>query len=311
MIRKAHLNLVAMHSVRHGVRGGAGLIAIFMILVCGLTIAQCVVTPLEMIERERDQFQSQLEKSGLDAQSKAEIMAQRGNMDEKINDEVNKIARKGLDFVLSPTSEQADYLTKDHPAMISVFVLMLIMFTPFLTCLAGFNQTSSDIDSKGLRFLLIRTERSNILLGRLIGTYVFSALIFLLLFAIMTVYMVAKVKVHPAGDMVTWMIGGYFRVMLFSMPYMALCAWISCAIESSFGSLTISALCSYFLVLMVKIGSSINDKVEYLQYLTPWGYKLWLFEPMGPKFFAGVAAMLGFTALFTFLGNSYFGKRDL
>lgn len=59
------------------------------------------------------------------------------------------------------------------------------------------------------------------------------------------------------------------------------------------------------------MGGNINSAVKYGNYATPWGYKWWLFEPIGPKFFGGVAVMVGFTALFTWLGHRYFGKRDL
>lgn len=234
MIRGPHLKLVAGHSVRHGIRGGAGLISIFMTLVTGLVLAQCVTAPLEMMDREKATMSQQIERHSkeLDPSMRAELDNQQKQMEERMNSEVRKIASKAIDWAVEPSEEQLGYMTDDHPAMISAFLVMLMLFTPLLVCLGGFNQTSSDIDSKGLRFLLIRTERSNIFLGRLIGTYLFSALVFLLLFLILGLYMVVKVKVHSGSDMFFWLLQGYVRVMIFALPYMAVCAWISCAISS-------------------------------------------------------------------------------
>ncbi|MBA3542060.1 MAG: hypothetical protein H0T79_20760, partial [Deltaproteobacteria bacterium] len=203
------------------------------------------------------------------------------------------------------------YMTEDKPAMVSAILVLLVLFTPLLVCLGGFNQTSGDISTKGLRFLLIRTERPNIFIGRFIGTYLFTAAVFALLFGILALYMGVKVKVHPTSDMVLWLLQGYVRIMLFALPYMAICAWISCAIESPFGSLVISLMLTYMVPLFIRQGEKLNDNVGYLQLSNPWGYKWWLFQPMGLQFFGGIVAMLGFTAAFLWLGNRYFGKRDL
>ncbi|HSD89453.1 MAG TPA: hypothetical protein VLB44_18110, partial [Kofleriaceae bacterium] len=251
----------------------------------------------------------------LDPQMRAELEKQselaKVQMRQQVNDQVQKAARKVLDWTIEPSDDELDYLTKDHPAMISAFLIMLMMFVPFLTCLGGFNQTAGDIDTKGLRYLLIRTERSNIFLGRLIGTYLFAMAVFLILFLVLGAYMASNIKVHSPGEMLAWMASGYLRVMLFVAPYMAVCAWISCAIASPFGSLAISLLIVYFYPLIIYIGSKSADAISYGNLATPWGYKWWLFAPLGPKFFGGIAMMIAFTALFTFLGHRYFGKRDL
>jgi hypothetical protein len=132
-----------------------------------------------------------------------------------------------------------------------------------------------------------------------------------LLFLILGIYMAAKIKVHPAGDMLLWMGQGYLRMMIFTLPYVALCAWISSTMESAFGSLAISLLVAFFLPLFLGIAGSFEDTVKYAQYISPWGWKYWLLEPLGGKFFAGLGAMFGFTGLFLFLGHKKFTTRDL
>ncbi len=301
MLRTPHLKLIASHSVRHGIRGGSGLIALLLTLILGLILASVVISPLEAID------QSAAEVSGYGDLSASD----RDAMRERMNVQVISVTRKAIDWAVDPTPEQLDYLASDHPAAVSAILVLLILVTPLLSCLGGFNQTSGDIASKGLRFILIRTERPNIFIGRFIGTYIFSAVVYLALFAILAIYMAVKIQVHPTGDMMLWLASGYLRLLVFSLPYIALCALISCAIDSAFGSLTIALLVVYLFPLVVKLGSGINANVAYLQYLTPWGYKWWLFEPLGGRFLGGIGVMVAFTAGFLFLGFKHFSKRDL
>ncbi len=303
MLRRAHLSLIARHSLRHGIRGGAGLVSIALTLLIGLFLAQCAVGPLENVDKRVD-FAADRAGPNIDNDTRSAAKRQ-------ANDQIVKIAVQGMKFAMDPSEEQLDYLTEDKPAMVSVMLVLLFLATPLFACLGGFNQTAGDIGTKGLRFLLFRTERSNIFWGRFFGTLGFTALVNLLLFAILTIYMVAKLNVHPKGDMVMWMLQGYFRMLLFTLPYVALCAWISSAMDSAFASLAISLLVAFFLPLFLGVGGSFEEAVKYGQYVTPWGFKYWLLEPLGAKLFGGIAAMGGFTALFLFLGHRNFTRRDL
>jgi ABC-2 type transport system permease protein len=303
MIRKPHLRLIAFHSIRHGIRGGAGLVAVFMTLALSLLMANIVLSPLEALNSAENAMENRLGHELSDTE--------RTQLREKMTHEVIQIGGKAIEWSISPSEEQADYLTRERPVTVSGILVLLMFVVPLLSCLAGFNQTAGDISTKGLRFLLIRTERPNIFIGRFLGTYVFSALTFLLAFVILMIYMALKVKLHAPGDMVLWLAQGYFRLMLYSLPYIALCAWVSCAIDSSFGSLMIALLIAYFVPLFVAVGSNINSAVKYLSYITPWGFKYWLLEPFGPKLLGGIAAMIGFTVLLLWAGLTHFSKRDL
>jgi len=293
--------LIARHSLRHGIRGGAGLVSIALTLLIGLGAANCAIGPLEGAQKQVDVM---VDHSQIDA-------ADRAAAKDRASQGVVKIASKAIDWAVDPSADQLHYLTEEQPAMVSAVLVLLFLVTPLFACLGGFNQTSGDIATKGLRFLLIRTERDNIFIGRFVGTYLFSAFVNLMLFLILAIYMVAKVKVHPASDMFLWIMQGYLRMMIFTLPYICLCAWISCAIDSSFGSLAISLLLAYVLPLVIGVGASVEPAVRYGQYITPWGYKYWLLEPFGGTLLAGIGIMLAFSAAFLFLGHRYFTQRDL
>jgi ABC-type transport system involved in multi-copper enzyme maturation permease subunit len=297
MIRTPHLKLIARHSVRHGIRGGSGLVAMFFTLTLGLILANVVIKPLELGDKVANQAE-------LTDKQHAEYEALKRH-------NVVSLGSKAIDWAVDPAPDELDYLAETQPVAVSAILVLLFLVTPLLSCLGGFNQTSGDIASKGLRFLLVRTERPNIFLGRFIGTYLFSAAIYGILFAILALYMALKVNVHPPGEMVAWLAQGYVRLLIFSLPYIALCAWISANIDSAFGSLVVCLLVAYMFPLLVGIAGSINANAHYLQYLTPWGYKYWLLCPLGAKFFGGVAIMLGFTGVFVTVGLKNFTTRDL
>src|SRR5437588_11505151 len=198
MIRAPHLQLIARHSVRHSLRGGAGLIAILATLVIGLGMASIVVSPLEAVEQK-------MSASHVDADQAKQMTGEAGA-------EVIKIAKKGMGWAIGASDAQIDYLVSDKPALISAILILLMIVTPLCACLGAFNQTSGDNASRGMRFLLIRTERANIFLGRLIGTTLFSFAVFAALFVILAIYIAVKIHVHPTGDMMLWLAGGYPRV---------------------------------------------------------------------------------------------------
>lgn len=298
MLRRRHLELFARHSVRHGVRGGAGLIAIFATLLVGLVMASLVITPLEAMDKE-------IQRHGeLDS-------AQVQQVEEQTRADVMKIAKKAMGWAIGASDEQVEYLTAEKPAMISAILILLMVVTPLFACLGAFNQTSGDNATRGLRFLLIRTERPNIFLGRLIGTALFMAAVFALLFAVLGIYIVAKIHVHPPGAMMAWLFGGYLRMLLFSLPYIALCAWLSGSIDSPFGALVLALTISYVWPLFVAIGSAQQHAFGYLGYLTPWSFKWWLFSERPWMVGVGAVAMLGFTVLLAWFGLTRFKKRDL
>ncbi|MGE0547573.1 MAG: ABC transporter permease [Kofleriaceae bacterium] len=297
MLRKPHLRLIAGHSIRHGIRGGAGLVSMLLTLVLGLTLASIVISPLEETEKLADRM-------NLSDAEKARVT-------DEMTREITQMTRKVIDWAMDPSPEQLDYLTVDHPAAVSAILGLLFLITPLLACLGGFNQTSGDIASRGLRFLLIRTERPNIFLGRFLGTFVFTAVVFAGLYVIVGIYMAVKIPAYSPSDMLLWLAQGYLRMLVFALPYVALCSWISASIDSPFGSLVIALLIAYMFPLLVMMAGNINEHAKYLQYATPWGFKYWLLMPIGPQLFGGIAIMLGFAALTLFAGFRHFSKRDL
>ncbi len=292
-VRSGHLNLISRTHVRYSIRGGAGLVFVFLSLLCGLLIANVVISPVEGIQKIQ-------EKSGQSTDTR-----------EILDEVVDKVGYPAVTRFAGASDEQADYLLKEKPALISAFIIVLIFFLPFLISLGAFNQTSGDIANRGLRYQLLRTERPNIFLGRFIGTFLFSLIVLAILVGVVMAYLVFKARFYDSGSVVLWLAQGYLAMAIYSLPWVALCAWVSTGIDSPFGALVIDQLLIGFWPILVYMAKGALPAAGNLGYLMPWGWKWWLVHPSPLHWLVGTVVMLAFTALFLWLGLRHFQKRDL
>ncbi|MFL2480288.1 MAG: hypothetical protein ACJ0K4_12135 [Verrucomicrobiales bacterium] len=295
-----HVWIIARYSMRFALRTGGGLIFLLIFLTVGLSVAALFITPMEGL----------VKMDGPDSMSASEVSFTILESD---------IVANAVEWITSSDSAQSEYLLKEKPALLSAILLMLLISVPFTTCFGAFNQTSGDIASKGLRYLLLRTERTNIFLGRFVGTLLFTIISVTGTILVILLYMQFKVGAYPVMDLWLWGFQGLTAVFLLSLPYIALCAWFSCMLDTPFGSLTICLMISGFslallYLLKMTLVSSMNvdsDSLEWLFKTMPWGWKYELLHGAPMVRIAAILAMLGFTAAFLFLGLRHFNKRDL
>ncbi len=291
-----HVKIVGSYWMRFSLRTGGGLTALLLALVTGLGVAQAFITPVENLMKEAPKLGHS---EGEAADSIATIA------------ESNEIAG-ALKWITGLGESEIEYLVTDQPALLSVIWIFLLAFIPFLTVLSAFNQTAGDIGNKGLRYLLLRTERSNIYLGRSVGTLLFSTGSLLLLLGLVLVYVGLKLKLYPFGDLASSGMHGFLALFFLSLPYIAMCGWFSAMFESAFGSLAICLLVTGFPILGLKmVNWATESDLAWMEQLTPWGWKYDLLSgDMGARLLA-YGVMLGFTAVFLVLGMRQFQKRDL
>jgi len=290
VVRKDHLKLVAGSYLRTSLRSGAGVIFLILSMIVGLVLAGIAVLPIEALQIAAKSGQS------------AEVA---------FNEAVAKFGPGVISAFTNASDDTARYWLTDQPALMTLFLIMMLAFLPFLASLAGFNQTSGDIGSKGLRYLLLRTERANIFLGRLAATYVFTLAVVTVIFAVVALYTVVKVPYYGTGATLWWLLRGWFACAVFLLPWVALAAWVSTTMEFPFLSLLIMELGLTLWIVIVYVMTKNLEELQYAAYATPWGYKFWLLDPNPAKVLGGIAVMLGFTGVFTWMGLRNFDKRDL
>jgi hypothetical protein len=286
-IRSGHLTLIARQNARYSLRGGTGIVFMLLTFFVGLMIAHIVITPAEVIVK--------------DAPDKAEALQM----------VVDKLARPAIKWWIGASDAHADYLLTTKPALVSVVIAMLLTFLPFLVALGAANQTAGDIGSKGLRYLLFRTERANIFFGRFIGTYIFTLITLAMLMGVVFLYLAFKAKFYAVGDVAMWSLQGYVALAFFALPYVALCAWFSASSDGFFVALVLVLLVIIFVPLIIMIASIQFPNAKYAGYITPWPLRFELLHPEITHKLGAAAAMVGFTAVFLFIGARHFQKRDL
>jgi hypothetical protein len=292
-LRADHLSLIAREHVRHSLRSGTGVVFLVLAMIAGLALASIVVYPVESVDKFGDRHAV-------------------AGVTKQLDHVVSNWGPQILRMFTSATSEQSQHWLRDEPPLVSLFLILLIAFLPFLVALGAFNQTSGDIGSKGLRYLLLRTERSNIFLGRLIGTYLFTLVVIAMIVAVVTLYLVVKARFYPTGDVLRWSLHGLVACAIYALPWVTVCALVSTAVPLPFVSLVVVevGILAWMLTLYA-VGVNIQAFADYGPYITPLGWKWWLIDPSVGRCLVGGGAMIGFAAVATWLGLRTFNRRDL
>jgi ABC-type transport system involved in multi-copper enzyme maturation permease subunit len=303
-----HILLIAKYSARYSVRGGIGLVFLLLSLTFGLMVAHMMLQPVEIGANEIAKHS----RSGDKQEATQEAL-----------DIITRQAKPVVAWMLKPSSaepdraadraadEWTDFLLDERPSLLSAIFLILLFGWPLVVAFGAFDLYSGDIGSRQLRYQLLRVDRGSIYFGRLLGMLVTFVLVLLLLGTTVTAYMGLKLSYYSWPALLGWGAYGTVALVVVSVPYIALCAWVSTAFGSSFASLTIASLVIGGVPLFAMLGRVTHEYASYANYALPWGFQMRLFhhEPAQVALAVGGCALQ--TALFTWLGYRKFTRRDL
>lgn len=291
------LRLICVHTMKHGLRSGSGLVYSLLALFFGLIVANAVISPFEMMVRQAGGADPEQVEQGV-------IQFARPIVEWAI-------VRGDTDDVPEAVSGWVDYLLDGRPALLSAMFFVLLFGTPLLIPYGGFNQTSGDIGNRGLRYLLLRTERANIYYGRLLATMIMAAGVQILVIGTIALYMGLKVNIYDGSAIATWSLQGLFALVVVTLPYVAVCAWISASNDSPMVSLVVSNAVIGGVLLAAFLLQLKWDGGHWLGWLLPWGVQKQLFRPeLSVVLFSAGACML-YTVFYAWLGARKFAARDL
>ncbi len=333
-VSRRHLGLISLHWTRYAVRGGAGLTFLIIALLFGLGVAQGILTPVEMLmaqekrqgrETSREEIVAIIVDSGRpvarwalgggsgDDEAAAATTgpgqpSPPGPMMEQPAPDAPASAGPPAD---PPADPWTTFLLDDRPALLSAVFLILVFGMPLLIPFLAFNQISGDVQSRGLRYVLLRTERAGIFFGRFLGTAIFSTLVMAFIVATITFYVGVKINIYSAGPLAAWGLHGFLALAILMLPYIAVCSWISASVDSPFFSLVLANLVIGGVVLFAFLASLQWKPAAYLKYALPWGVQNHLFHPELTHSLGAALACLGYTVVFLLLGYHRFETRDL
>ncbi len=303
-----HVQLIARYSARYSVRGGIGLVFLLLSLTFGLLVAHTMLQPVEIAA-------AQFAKGS--RQSDPQAATQRAL------DAITEQAKPVVAWMLTANTKEpdadaqragdawSDFLLDDRPALLSAIFLILLFGWPLVVAFGAFDLYAGDIGSRQLRYQLLRADRSSIFFGRLLGMVVTFVLVLLLLGTTVTAYIGLKLPVYAWPELLAWSTYGTVALVIVSLPYVALCAWLSAAFGSSFASLTVASVVIGGVPLFAALGSRQYEVLGYASYVLPWGFQLRLFHPEPAQVALAIGGCVLQTALYAWLGHRKFTRRDL
>lgn len=294
-VNMRQLRLICMNDLRNALRSGSGLVYFVLALFFGLIVANAVISPFELLAAQNlNATPAEVERSViLFARPIIEWALTRGG-------------------TVSPeTVTWVDFLLQDRPAILSAIFFILLFGTPLLIPFGAFNQTAGDIGNRGLRYLLLRTERSNIYFGRLISTMILAISVQILVVAIVAAYLSFKVQIYDGMSIFSWSLQGLIVLSVLTLPYIAICAWISASNDSPMASLVVANVAIGGVLLAAFLAQLQWDYGRWIAWLMPWGIQKNLFRPELSTVLLAIAACLLYTVFFASLGARKFATRDL
>jgi ABC-type transport system involved in multi-copper enzyme maturation permease subunit len=321
-ITLAHVRLISQYWTRFSVRSGSGLVYLMIVLTFGLSVAHMLISPVEllMVQQERDMGHRDpnLVQEMIMSLGKPVVKFVLGT--KSLGEVAKEASEQPMMMMPAPMMEKADttaagqwaaFLLEERPALLSAIFLILVFGMPFAISFLAFNQISGDVQSRGLRYLLLRTERSNIFLGRFLGTAVFSTGVIAFLILTIVLYLGLKTGLYPAKALLVWSVQGFYALSMLMLPYIAVCAMISACVSSPFLSLILAKLIIAGTLLFAALGTFVWEPLKYIKYLLPWGWQNHLLHPSWLHWGGAGLACLAYTAVFLMLGYRRFEKRDL
>lgn len=217
---------------------------------------------------------------------------------------LNKLAEQIVDI-------DTNNLFVEHSPFITITYILTVFGTPFLTMFAALDQNATDIGSKGIRFMLPRTSRDNLLLGRFLGTLLFWALLLTLSGVAITALALTLDEVHPASTVIVDGVWFTLGLVLTATPFVAFMAVCSATTGSALLSVTMGLGVYLAVFLMGGLGGWFNENLKVIEFIfpAPLRYELLL----GTTLETGVAliVMLAYSVAFLVLAGWILRRRDL
>jgi ABC-type transport system involved in multi-copper enzyme maturation permease subunit len=221
-------------------------------------------------------------------------------------------SRKGLNFIgLFMDPQHARHLFLDYPVYLSVYFLVALTTLPFFTMIAACDQTASDVNNRYIRFLLPRINRSELYMGRYIGT----ASLVILSYTIVT-FLAAIVSGQlddvQNTELFTYTLRIWLTLVCYSLAFTSMMAMVSAVSASMLVSLLLG-IGGYFgfVIMLAIVRLQSKNASEYISYLLPSGAKPWLTSPDGSTIALALMAMLAYAIVFYMLGWLRFIKKDM
>ncbi|MEK6606628.1 MAG: hypothetical protein AABZ30_03105 [Myxococcota bacterium] len=192
-------------------------------------------------------------------------------------------------------------LLSAHPPILVFYAQFALITLPLFVMTGAFDQTATDLSTRHLRFLLLKTTRASVFAGRLAGAYVLVA----------TPPAIVTLAWGIASGDAAWGARVALAVAALALPLVALLALLNAATASA--AITLLAVTSWQLVVWLAstVLAIADERFASLAYLFPTAIEPMLLDPSPARFALGLGAALGYAAAFAAAGWWIFRRRDV
>jgi ABC-type transport system involved in multi-copper enzyme maturation permease subunit len=201
-------------------------------------------------------------------------------------------------------------LLDDHPPVLVALFALIMMIMPILSLTLAYDQTATDIETRHVRYLLFRTNRWSIYLGKALGALAIIAAAVGLVLAVFGVFLGLRSNSLQGLAGVVYLLRIWVTAVAYSVPFVALLALMSALVGRPRRTLVLTVLYWFAIVTASGLLGLVDESFEDLRYLFPTGgFNLLLDNPKG--MIGTVLYLLAFTLVAGGLGAWRFRTRDL
>jgi ABC-type transport system involved in multi-copper enzyme maturation permease subunit len=205
------------------------------------------------------------------------------------------------------------------PPLVVVFAWLAMSFAPFLILFCSSGAIADEVGSRGVRYSLLRTGRTEYVLGKFCGQLLLLAVAVGLsgiAFLVVSWFLLVNL---PVGETVLGMVRFWPYVVLHALPYLALAflasmlarGWIGACVYAALGMIGLWIVHLLARWEWLRHGPIVSALLDLADYATPSTLGYGVLAPLGGTFLRSAALCLWLTALYLGSGLALFQRRDL
>ena len=321
--------LIAWQGIKQVLRSPAGVVLCLTFMIVGLFTAQLLLFPIEFVGKQGERMGIEMDRETTMEQIESAIVPLLGRILKRVTNEPVEERGEGGRFL--PLEEQeppvpgeegnppggadaeqwAYYLVRNKPAFLSVLFLIFCLILPSIVIFSGFNQIAADTKNKGLRYILMRTNRQSIYFGKYLSSIAVTVMLLVILFISIIFYVRVKLNIYPLYTTLSWGLRALLAFTAIALPYIAISLAFSGMINSGAGALGASLGVLILLPLLARLVGAAWEPLSLIHLALPYKVSFFLFHPKGGYVLLSLLGLFGYTGAYLFLGFLYFRRRDL